>query len=302
MIKESFGSLETKLGKRKEFLFDNDLDKLQKEFLANKEKCSVKIIKKAPNKKENEINTNNLIFPTGEIKKKKGKKKVKDVISLNLPPLINDNEINNKNQNKSENVSLFSLNYNKIEEKNKANDTNNNPININITTGLPEKFKIEEIVKESNIKSEKDNNILIKENEKNEIKEEIPDFLRGEEDKINNDYIPDFLKGEEDKINNDNDRETQSKNNQEQKNDENKIDNLFNKRKDINNLFNANNNLFADERNDENEENINKEDDKAFNNLFNSKNNVNKNTFNNNSNNIKQNDDEVEDVFDELLL
>ena len=159
MIKESFDSLESKLGKRKEFLFDNDLDKLQKEFLANKEKCSVKIIKKATNKKENEININNLIFPTGEIKKKKGKKKVKDVISLNLPPLINDNEINNKNQNKSENISLFSLNYNKIEEKNKANDTNNNPININITTGLPDTFKIEEIKKESNIKSEKDNNI-----------------------------------------------------------------------------------------------------------------------------------------------
>ena len=180
MIKESIDSLESKLGKRKEFLFDNDLDKLQKEFLANKEKCSVKIIKKAPNKKENEINTNNLIFPTGEIKKKKGKKKVKDVISLNLPPLINDNEINNKNQNKSENISLFSLNYNKIEEKNKANDTNNNPININITTGLPDTFKIEEIKKESNIKSERDNNILIKENEKNEIKNDN-DIIKEEE-------------------------------------------------------------------------------------------------------------------------
>ena len=180
MIKESIDSLESKLGKRKEFLFDNDLDRLQKEFLANKEKCSVKIIKKAPNKKENEININNLIFPTGEIKKKKGKKKVKDVISLNLPPLINDNEINNKNQNKSENISLFSLNYNKIEEKNKANDTNNNPININITTGLPDTFKIEEIKKESNIKSEKDNNILIKENEKNEIKNDN-DIIKEEE-------------------------------------------------------------------------------------------------------------------------
>ena len=57
------------------FLVLQKKNKLQKEFLANKEKCSVKIIKKAPNKKENEINTNNLIFPTGEIKKKKGKKK-----------------------------------------------------------------------------------------------------------------------------------------------------------------------------------------------------------------------------------
>ena len=68
------------------------LDKYLNQWLKNAKKLQ---------EKENEINTNNLIFPTGEIKKKKGKKKVKDVISLNLPPLINDNEINNKNQNKS---------------------------------------------------------------------------------------------------------------------------------------------------------------------------------------------------------
>ena len=32
MIKEQDDYLETKLGKRKQFLFDNDLDKLQNEF------------------------------------------------------------------------------------------------------------------------------------------------------------------------------------------------------------------------------------------------------------------------------
>ena len=45
MIKESLDSLETKLGKRKEFLFDTDLEKLQNEFISNKEKCNTKIIK-----------------------------------------------------------------------------------------------------------------------------------------------------------------------------------------------------------------------------------------------------------------
>ena len=45
MINESIDSLETKLGKRKQFLFDNDLEKLQKEFIAKKEKCNSKIIK-----------------------------------------------------------------------------------------------------------------------------------------------------------------------------------------------------------------------------------------------------------------
>jgi hypothetical protein len=38
MINESIDSLETKLGKRKQFLFDNDLEKLQKEFIAKKRK------------------------------------------------------------------------------------------------------------------------------------------------------------------------------------------------------------------------------------------------------------------------
>ena len=45
MINESIDSLEAKLGKRKQFLLDNDLEKLQQEFLAKKEKCNSKIIK-----------------------------------------------------------------------------------------------------------------------------------------------------------------------------------------------------------------------------------------------------------------
>ena len=98
MIKEPDDYLETKLGKRKQFLFDNDLDKLQKEFLEKKEKCNCKIIKKDVSKKENEPNLKNIIFQSGEIKKKKGKKKVKDVISLNLPSLNNENNFNNKNK------------------------------------------------------------------------------------------------------------------------------------------------------------------------------------------------------------
>ena len=77
MIKESFDSLESKLGKRKEFLFDNDLDKLQKEFLANKEKCSVKIIKKAPNKKGE-----NSELPIKEMKYSQNMEEMKQLIPV----------------------------------------------------------------------------------------------------------------------------------------------------------------------------------------------------------------------------
>ena len=154
MIKEQEDYLETKLGKRKQFLFDNDLDKLQKEFLDKKEKCNCEIIKKDNSKKENELNIKNIIFQSGEIKKKKGKKKVKDVISLNLPSLNNDNIIDNKN--KSDKESLFSINFNKIEEKNKEPIN----ININISTGLPDTFKIEDINKEINNTDENKNKII----------------------------------------------------------------------------------------------------------------------------------------------
>jgi hypothetical protein len=78
MIKESIDSLETKLGKRKQFLFDDNLEQLQEEFIKNKEKCSSKIIKKEAKKtdiKQDNNNMNNIVFPVGEIKKKKVKKR-----------------------------------------------------------------------------------------------------------------------------------------------------------------------------------------------------------------------------------
>ena len=158
MINESIDSLETKLGKRKQFLFDNDLEKLQKEFIAKKEKCNSKIIKLENKKSENEANFKNLIIPTGEIKQKKGKKKVKDIITLNLPPLNQENEINIKK--KPEISSLFSINYNKLEEKTKAKNSNQIPIDINKTTGLPDTFKIEQIEKETKIEEDKTINAI----------------------------------------------------------------------------------------------------------------------------------------------
>ena len=76
MIKESIYSIEKKLEQRKQFLMDDNLEKLQEEFLKKKEKCNSKIIKINPpkeSKNENNINSNS-IFIEGEIKKKKGKK------------------------------------------------------------------------------------------------------------------------------------------------------------------------------------------------------------------------------------
>ena len=192
MIKESLDSLETKLGKRKQFLFDNDLEKLQQEFLDKKEKCNTKIIKNIQSKKENEKNKNNFTIPTGEIKKKKGKKKVKDVISLNLPPLNNENDINS-NEKKSENVSLFSLNYNKIEEKNKNRD-NNATININKITGLPDTFKIETI---DNEKNENEDKII---NEKNEVKKMEIDIEDIKEEEFNSKEYDEINKENQKKI------------------------------------------------------------------------------------------------------
>ena len=192
MIKESLDSLETKLGKRKQFLFDNDLEKLQQEFLDKKEKCNTKIIKNSQSKKENENNKNNFTIPTGEIKKKKGKKKVKDVISLNLPPLNNENDINS-NEKKSENVSLFSLNYNKIEEKNKNRD-NNATININKITGLPDTFKIETI---DNEKNENEDKII---NEKDEIKKMEIDIEDIKEEEFNSKEYDEINKENQKKI------------------------------------------------------------------------------------------------------
>ena len=151
MINESIDSLEAKLGKRKQFLLDNDLEKLQQEFLAKKEKCNSKIIKVENTNKEKEINKKILSIPKGEIKQKKGKKKVKDIISLNLPSMDIENE-NNSNKNNYEASSLFAINYNKFEEKYKSQNEKDTPIDINISTGLPDTFKIEALKNETNMK------------------------------------------------------------------------------------------------------------------------------------------------------
>ena len=186
MINESIDSLATKLGKRKQYLFDDDLEKLQKEFIAKKEKCNTKVIKIDNKKTENEVNLNNLMFPTGAIKQKKGKKKVKDVITLNLPPLNQENELNVKKN--PETYSLFSINYNKLEEKTKIKNINQKPIEINITTGLPDTFKIEQIEKETKIEEDKTINAIkemeIEEVNKEDIKEE--NFKSKEYEEINN--------------------------------------------------------------------------------------------------------------------
>ena len=144
-------TIESKIGERKQFLLDDNLEKLQEEFLSKKEKCNSTITKIKPQetiKNQKNINTN-FIFQTGEIKKKKGKKKIKDVITLNLPqlepssyPNINDN---------SNQKSLFSLNYDEFNKKYE------NKININ--TGLPETFKIKENIEE---KKEKEENVKMK--------------------------------------------------------------------------------------------------------------------------------------------
>ena len=186
MIKESLDSLEMKLGQRKNFLFDDNLEKLQEEFLKNKEKCCSTIFKKEKPKEDHAQTTtnNNFMFPSGEVKKKKGKKKVKDVITLNLPPL--NPAINENIKIKTISQSLFSLNY---EENKNKNET----INVNLITGLPETFKISDKVNkvqpnknieekvEKNI-GEKSNNLCDVQKEEN-VKEE---FHSKEYDEISN--------------------------------------------------------------------------------------------------------------------
>ena len=180
MIKESIDSLETKLGKRKQFLLDDNLEKLQEEFIKNKEKCNSKIIKKEAPKADNkqEDNLGNLLIPSGEIKKKKGKKKVKDVITLNLPQISTPpNQTNDTNQH-----SLFSLNYDEF--KNTKKDKDNN---VNSITGLPETFKISENNKMQETKTNIDNNINININTslKNSDINTLDNFHSKEYDEIN---------------------------------------------------------------------------------------------------------------------
>ena len=150
-------TIESKISQRKQFLLNDNLIELQEEFLKKKEKCNSTIIRNKgsePNKHQSSINSN-IIFPSGEIKKKKGKKKIKDVITLNLPqlsPSLNQEISKNPDQKQS----LFSLNY---DEFNK-NDTNK----ININTGLPDTFKIPEKINEKSEKESSNKNIKIKEN------------------------------------------------------------------------------------------------------------------------------------------
>ena len=188
MIKESLDPLEAKLGQRKKFLLDDNLEKLQEEFLKNKEKCCSKIVKKEKPKEDNaqsNIN-NNFTFPSGEVKKKKGKKKVKDVITLNLPPL--NPAINENIKSKPISQSLFSLSFEENKNKNDA-------INVNLITGLPETFKINEKINKGqqnkneeekvgiNIDNESKSNNLSKIKKEENLKEE---FHSKEYDEINN--------------------------------------------------------------------------------------------------------------------
>ena len=174
-------TIESKISQRKEFLLDDNLEKLQEEYFKKKEKCNTKFNKIEPSKQNNnnQDKNNNLIFITGEMKKKKGKKKIKDVISLNLPTL---NPIQPQNtNNKTNQHSLFSLNY----EEHKNIDINNN---INIKTGLPETFKIEEKnkIQEENINNNyknKDDNNKNNISSENVIKE---NFQSKEYEEINN--------------------------------------------------------------------------------------------------------------------
>ena len=70
-----------------------------------------------------------------------------------MPPLNQENELNTKKT--PETSSLFSINYNKLEEKTKIKNINQKPIEINMTTGLPDTFKIEQIEKETKIEEDK---------------------------------------------------------------------------------------------------------------------------------------------------
>ena len=179
-------TIESKISQRKQFLLDENIEKLQEEFLKKKEKCSSKMTKIKPSEPiQNQSASNtNILFSSGEIKKKKGKKKIKDVITLNLPqlsPCLTQNIYKNENQR-----SLFSLNYDEYNKKciNK----------ININTGLPDTFKIQEKINEKKEKELSDKNIkensnLIinnldeKNDEKNKIMEEK--FLSKEYKEIN---------------------------------------------------------------------------------------------------------------------
>lgn len=124
MVEQDPG-LEINIRKRKELLLRSDIDQMQKEFLEKKEKCNVKIKKENP---QPEIKINN----APKIKQLKGKKKIKDIISLDIPIGSIKKEENKEEKKESlfgQNIKsqLSSININTIEKE----------------TGLPNTFKLD---------------------------------------------------------------------------------------------------------------------------------------------------------------
>ena len=155
--------LEINIRKRKELLLRSDIDQMQKEFLDKKEKCNVKIKKDNP---QQEI----LISNAPRIKQLKGKKKIKDVISLDIPISSIKKEENKEEKKESlfgQNIKsqLSSININTIEKE----------------TGLPNTFKLDAFShppkKNLEITSKKEETINTqKENKRNLQKYEKDDF------------------------------------------------------------------------------------------------------------------------------
>ena len=283
MFKESI-DFEAKLGERKKFLLDDNLEELQEEFLKKKEKCNSKIIKLNPLKKDKiEDNPNkNYFFTQGEIKKKKGKKKVKDVITLNLPQL---SPIENENINNTNVRSLFSLNFD--EHK------NNDPDNVNINTGLPDTFKISE---KMNVEEENDNIFKnIKEDNNNNI---TKNFQSNNNYQINEDK---YKSKEYDEISKENDKKIEQMSKEEILAAQKEIfasipsdliqqfkDNVFSQKikqslnKQENNILNLENKIKSPNENEDNDKN---------NSIIKSTNNLNLNSLNNKEKDNKENDE-----------
>ena len=133
MVDKDIGqNLEVNIRKRKEFILRDDLDNLQKDFIEKKEKCDVHIKKL---KQETPIQ----IAKPSEIKKVKGKKKIKDVITLDIP--LNQNSTASS---KKEKESLFGLTYDdKPQIINKEQ--------LDKETGLPSTFKLESYEKKTKV-------------------------------------------------------------------------------------------------------------------------------------------------------
>ena len=154
MVDKDIGqNLEVNIRKRKEFILRDDLDNLQKDFIEKKEKCDVHIKKL---KQETPIQ----IAKPSEIKKVKGKKKIKDVITLDIP--LNQNSTASS---KKEKESLFGLTYDdKPQIINKEQ--------LDKETGLPSTFKLESYEKKTKVLTPSPN--LSTFNPTREVKEDKP--------------------------------------------------------------------------------------------------------------------------------